>query len=67
MGEEKKNTCVCVCGHHDVIPVLMILFAVLFLLGYQGVITSVSVNTLWPIFVGLAGVVKLTEKNCRCC
>ncbi len=58
---------VCSCGHHSIIPILMILFATSFLLKFQGLLSADSVNIIWPILVGIAGVVKLTEANCDCC
>ncbi|MBX4211114.1 hypothetical protein KW783_04060 [Candidatus Parcubacteria bacterium] len=62
-----KGEKTCTCGHHTTIPVLMILFAVTFLLGNQGYLTSSAVQTIWPILVGIAGLVKLAEHHCGCC
>lgn len=57
----------CGCGHHNIVPILMILFGTSFLLQYQGILTVEAVNIIWPILVGIAGVVKLTEDKCGCC
>lgn len=66
MGNRAKGS-VCECGHHNVIPILIILFATAFLLKYQGLLSADAVNVIWPILVGLGGVVKMTEHNCDCC
>jgi len=62
---EKGGMCPCV--HHNIIPVLTILFATSFLLDYQGFLSVGSINVIWPILVGIAGVIKLTEDKCECC
>lgn len=63
----KEKGGVCECGHHSIIPVLIILFATNFILGYQGFLSEESVNIIWPILVGIAGIAKLTEDRCDCC
>lgn len=62
-----KDNGTCGCSHHSIIPILMILFATSFLLDYQGVLAAGSVNVIWPILVGIAGIVKLEEDKCECC
>ena len=57
----------CECHHHKFLPLLVILFALVFLLGNTGVFSSQLVGVLWPILVGLAGILKLGESKCRCC
>jgi len=57
----------CVCPHHEVIPFLVIIFAVVFLLGTLGYVSSETVAIVWPILVGIAGITKLTERACKCC
>ena len=57
----------CRCPHHKVVPVLVILFALSFLLDDFKVLPPGVVNIIWPVLVGLAGVMKLMEGNCRCC
>lgn len=61
----EKNTCH--CNHHNIVPILVILFAVTFLFGYQGIFGAETVNTIWPILVGIGGVSKLSESKCGCC
>jgi len=70
MSEKVCKDCglsTCDCFHHHTIPVLMVLFATVFLLGYQGYISAEAVNFFWPLLVGVAGLVKLYEASCRCC
>ncbi len=62
---KENNTCD--CSHHSIIPILTILFAVTYLLGYQGFFDAQTVNIIWPILVGIGGVSKLTEDKCACC
>lgn len=62
---KENNTCS--CNHHSIVPILTILFATTFLLGYQGIFDSQTVNTIWPILLGIGGVAKLSEDNCSCC
>lgn len=59
-----KNTCS--GDHRGVIPILVILFAICFLLQYQGLLAENSVNIIWPILVGIAGLVMLIEDRCGC-
>ncbi|MEK7185320.1 MAG: hypothetical protein AAB726_01730 [Patescibacteria group bacterium] len=73
-NEQKGGTCgscgrggSCGCGHHSIVPILTILFASTFLLGYQGLLDTAAVNIIWPILVGIGGIVKITENNCECC
>lgn len=62
-----KDNGTCSCSHHSIIPILVILFATSFLLSYQGILAQGSVNVIWPILVGIAGIVKLQEDKCGCC
>jgi len=67
MNNNENKCSGCECGHHSVIPVLIILFATTFLLGNQGLLQADAVNIIWPILVGIAGVVKISEVRCKCC
>jgi len=62
---KENNTCS--CTHHHIVPILTILFAVTFLLGYQGYFAADTVNIIWPILVGIGGIAKLSEDKCGCC
>lgn len=58
---------VCPCSHHKVVPVLVILFGLVFLLGNWGVLSWGVVNFLWPVFVIAGGFTKLMSGKCKCC
>lgn len=45
----------------------MLLFALLFLLGALGTVSENTVSVGWPILVGIAALMKLTEGMCKCC
>ncbi len=64
MGKENK---ICSHDHHSIIPVLVILIAISFLLQYQGILAENAVNIIWPILLGIGGMVKLVEDKCNCC
>lgn len=57
----------CGCSHHKAMPVLVVLFGVLFLLGSLNVVTPDLVGTVWPIIVILGGLSKLMSGSCKCC
>lgn len=57
----------CSCPHHKTVPILLVIFGLVFLLGQWGVLSSGAVSTLWPIIVIAAGLFKLTERWCKCC
>jgi len=67
MMEEKMKSGVCPCPHHKVVPLLVILFAFAFLLKALSVLTAESVDIIWPILVGAAGIMKLNKNKCKCC
>ena len=55
--------CGCKCGHHRVMPWLLVLLGLDFLLASLGVLTWGFVNVTWPILLIIAGFSKM----CRCC
>ncbi len=57
----------CSCGHHRVVPIVIILIGLDFLLGQLNVFTMNFVNVSWPILVIIAGIVKMGGGNCKCC
>jgi len=65
--EEKMKAGVCKCPHHKVLPLLVVLLGLAFFLEALGVLTSGFVGLVWPILVVLAGLMKLTAGNCKCC
>lgn len=67
-GNTSAGSCaMCKCPHHKMLPLLIVLFAVLFLLGNLEVITGRVVGLVWPIIVGVAGFLKMGEDKCKCC
>jgi len=62
-----QNTVQCSCAHHKVGGVLIILFALTFLLGNLEMISKQIVDITWPILVGIGGVFKLMQGSCKCC
>ena len=57
----------CSCPHHKAVPILIVLFALVFLLGALNILSAQVVAIAWPIIVGLAGLAKLSEGGCKCC
>ncbi len=57
----------CGCGHHKVVPILIILLGLVFLLAQVNVLTWAFADVTWPILVIIAGCVKLFGGSCTCC
>lgn len=57
----------CDCSHHKAIPVLIVLFGLLFLLEALNVVMADVVSVVWPILVIIGGLMKLFGSNCKCC
>ncbi len=57
----------CGCKHHKIVPAAVIVFGIVFLLGYLSVLSWGAVNIIWPILVIIAGIMKLTKGKCKCC
>ena len=57
----------CGCMHHSTLPLFVMAFGLLFLLGRWGVFTQSFVDIAWPVIVILGGVMKLMSKKCICC
>jgi K+ transporter len=62
-----ENGAKCSCFYHDAIPVLMIIFALLFFLQAMGLIGEYFVSLAWPVLVAVAGVMKILGRRCNCC
>ena len=58
---------VCSCSHHKVVPFMIVLIGLAFLLQALGIIGSMLVAFLWPVFLIIAGLAKLGSRGCRCC
>ena len=66
MGGDKK---VCKCHHHKAMPILVIVFGLVFLLGNMHVLTWEAVSWIWPVLVIIAGAKKIVMGMgmCKCC
>ncbi len=70
MQNSSGNACKCNqcgCPHHKAMPVLVILFGLLFLLGNMNVVSHSMVSMWWPVLIIAGGFVKLTKNMCKCC
>jgi hypothetical protein len=47
-------------------PILIIGIGMLFSLGNQGIIEQYIVDGIWPLLLGLIGIVKLVQYKCKC-
>mgnify|MGYP001608773819 FL=1 len=50
-------------GFRHLVPILIILLALTFLLKSMGMLSAPVVSVLWPILLGLIGIVKLEEAS----
>lgn len=57
----------CKCPHHKMIPLLIVLFGLLFLLEALGWWGTRFVEVVWPILVILGGLQKMMGGKCKCC
>ena len=57
----------CSHKHHHTVPVLVMLFGLVFLLKALNAVTTDFVNIVWPVLVIAAGLSKMTSKMCKCC
>lgn len=73
MENQMEQKCVCGCGsgckcpHHKMMPLLVVLFGVLFLLHNWGMFSDGFVAIAWPSIVILAGLKKMFSGMCKCC
>ncbi len=61
-----KGAGMCKCPHHKVMPILVVIFGLVFLLGAMGTLDMRTVGIVWPIIVIVVGLMKLGG-NCKCC
>lgn len=59
--------CHCRCMCHKTIPLLMVLFGLLFLGGIWGWWSAATVAVVWPVLVIIAGLKKMFAARCKCC
>ena len=63
----EENKMKCACPHHKIMPVLVVVFGMVFLLGSWNIFTDSAVSTLWPLIVIVAGFLKMGQGKCKCC
>ncbi len=61
----KSGMCGCMC--HKMLPLFMVVFGLVFLLGNLEVLTPIAVTWTWPVLVILAGLTKMMGSRCKCC
>jgi len=61
-----NNAGACRCGHHKVVPVLVIVIGLIFLAGFYGILSPGAVAVGWPIVLIAIGAVKLGSGSCKC-
>lgn len=49
------------------IPLFIVVFGIVFLLGSLDVLSSRLVSIVWPILVIVAGLGKMMKGKCKCC
>jgi len=54
-----SNEKVCGCPHHKMVPALVVIFGLVFLLRNLDVLSSSTVDIVWPIIVGVAGLTTI--------
>ncbi|MDP3956398.1 MAG: DUF5668 domain-containing protein [bacterium] len=57
----------CGCMHHKIVPLLVVVFGLVFLLGALDMMSMATVGMIWPVLVILGGLTKLSEGMCKCC
>lgn len=66
-GQGMEQGKVCGCGHHKVMPILVILFALVFLMHALHIVGMGLVNVTWPILLIIAACAKMGGRSCGCC
>ena len=69
-GCETSGECyqpgVCLCKHHRIVPILIMLFGLTFLLYALNLLSWGAAAIIWPIIVILTGLAKLKGGLCAC-
>jgi len=68
-GETGGDCCqpgVCPCMHHKIVPVLVVVFGLVFLLQALNVLSMSATAIIWPIIVILGGLAKMKGGMCDC-
>ena len=64
---EKDMGKMCKCPHHKTLPMIAILFGLIFLLKNLGVFTAGFVDIAWPSLLIIWGLMKIAGGKCKCC
>lgn len=56
----------CGCGHHKIIPFIVLVIGIMFFLQAVGTVDPVLNAKVWPVLVILAALIKLTSGKCKC-
>ncbi len=57
----------CKCPHHKVVPLMITLIGLSFLLQAFNVLMPETVAWMWPLFLTVAGIMKMMRGSCKCC
>ena len=57
----------CMCPHHKVVPVAVVLIGLTFILGATQIITPYAVSLIWPTLLVIIGLTKMCSGSCKCC
>lgn len=57
----------CACQHHNVAPFALIGIGLVFLMNAIGVLQDSFAAVTWPILLIIAGLAKVSGRECACC
>lgn len=66
-GSERCGKKCCVCMHHKLPMIMVLLVGVVFLAKAYGWVSASVVDIAWPIFVIVGALTKLMGSKCKCC
>lgn len=61
-----EGSCSCKRSFGSSTGLALLAISIILMLGAQGYISQYAVNNLWPIFLGLIGIVKVSQAKCGC-
>ncbi len=57
---------VCRYPYHKIVPLMLILIAFTFILQALNILDTALASMLWPVFLIIAGLTKLSGRACTC-